>query len=177
MTLHSPRELAIAAGVRPEGLAELGRVKGGPHAAPPASPGGGEPRAVGPVETRRLVERVIALQRRRKEELERLGGGQFTGRRTFLLLVLDEQVAPERSLIAELLGATGRYDVAVLWLGHTMRDLPGECRVTIEHDSQLASVVLTDARTGVVMEDVTVDGMTRANAREVALALAPVRDI
>ena len=57
-----------------------------------------------------------------------------------------------------------------------MRDLPGECRVTIEHDPHLASVVLTDARTGVVLEDVTVDGMTRANAREVALALAPVRD-
>ena len=57
-----------------------------------------------------------------------------------------------------------------------MRDLPGECRVTIEHDPHLASVMLTDARTGVVLEDVTVDGMTRANAREVALALAPVRD-
>ena len=36
--------------------------------------------------------------------------------------------------------------------------------------------MLTDARTGAVVEDVTVDGMPRANAREVALALAPVGD-
>ena len=79
-------------------------------------------------------------------------------------------------MIAELLGATTRYDIGVLWLGHTMRDLPGECAVTIEHDPHLASITLTDARTGVVLPDITVDGMTRANAREVALALAPVRD-
>ena len=57
-----------------------------------------------------------------------------------------------------------------------MRELPGECRVTIEHDPQLASVIVTDARTGSVLEDVTVDGLTRGSAREIALALAPVRD-
>ena len=99
------------------------------------------------------------------------------GRGLFVLLVLDEQVAPERSLIAELLGATGKHDVAVLWLGRDDARAPGRVpRDDRARPARWRASSSTDARTGSVLEDVTVDGCrARARARSRS-ALAPVRD-
>ena len=54
----------------------------------------------------------------------------------------------------------------MLWLGRDVRDLPGECRVTIELDPHLPRADAHRRARRHVLEDVTADGLTaRARAR------------
>src|SRR6266545_1351361 len=88
----------------------------------------------------------------------------------------DRGDAPERALVADLLGRAAEADVAVLWLGRRRRDLPGECAAIVELDSGTSRLAYTETRTGETVDDVSADGLARDLADELALALAPVRD-
>jgi S-DNA-T family DNA segregation ATPase FtsK/SpoIIIE len=173
--LHSPRELTIAAALAPDRLAEWDWLKWLPHASAETAPLAlrlvtGAPGA------HDLLEEVAALVRRRLDEAE--GSMRPSSRRPMpaVLLVVDEEVAPERPLVAEVLGRAAEAGVGVLWLGRERRDLPGECAGIVELDPAVPRLTFTDARAGVAFEDVTMDGLAPELARELALGLAPVRD-
>ena len=110
------------------------------------------------------------------------GGGRRRVRRELapaapaLLLLVDEDVAPERPLVADVLGAAAEAGVAVLWLGRERRDLPGECAGIVELDRGDAPAHVHRRARGRTWEDVTADGLGPELARELALGLAPVRD-
>jgi S-DNA-T family DNA segregation ATPase FtsK/SpoIIIE len=173
--LHSPRELAVAAALDPERLTDWDWLKWLPHSAAETSPLA--LRLVsGASGAHDLLEDAAALVRRRLEDSERLGAGPRRRPTPAVLLVIDEEVAPERPLVAEVLGGAADAAVAVLWLGRERRDLPGECGAIVELDPVVPRLSFTDTRAGSTVEDVTMDGLDPELARELALGLAPVRD-
>jgi S-DNA-T family DNA segregation ATPase FtsK/SpoIIIE len=168
--LHSPRDLTVAAAIGEQRLAGWTWLRWLPHT---AGPGGGL--AQGVVRARSLVEELGRLVEERRRAAEEGLGGRRSGW-PGLLVVLDEAVAPERSLVAEVLNGAAEAGVGVLWLGRERRDLPGECAAIVELDHTAPRLSLTDARRGEPLTDVSVDTLPVELAEEVALALAPVRD-
>lgn len=173
--LHSPRELTIAAALDPGGLDAWDWLKWLPHTAAETSPLAVR-LVAGASGARDLLEEVAGLVRRRLDEAE--GGFGSSSRRPTpaVLLVVDEEVAPERPLVAEALGRAADAGVGVLWLGRERRDLPGECAGIVQLDPAVPRLSFTDTRAGAALEDVTMDGLAAELARELALGLAPVRD-
>jgi S-DNA-T family DNA segregation ATPase FtsK/SpoIIIE len=173
--LHSPRELAVAAALHPDRLADWEWLKWLPHAGAETSPLALR-LVAGPTGARELFEEAAGLVRRRLEDAE--GGYGASSRRPTpaVLLLVDEDVAPERPLVADVLGRAAEAGVAVLWLGRERRDLPGECTGIVELDPAMPRLAFTDARAGRTWEDVTADGLETELARALALDLAPVRD-
>jgi DNA segregation ATPase FtsK/SpoIIIE, S-DNA-T family len=172
--LHSPRQLAIAAALSSERAAEWDWLVWLPHTAADSAPARGL--VTSPLRARALVEDVVRVIEERSETAEaRFGPARRSGWIS-LLLVLDEEVAPERALVADLLGRAADAGVAVLWLARERRDLPGECAGIVELDGGAPRLTYTDARAGEAVSDVSADGLTHDLAVELAFALAPVRD-
>jgi S-DNA-T family DNA segregation ATPase FtsK/SpoIIIE len=173
-TLHSPREVEIAAALDDDTAAGWSWLALLPH----ARSGGAvsRPLVAGPLAARALVEEVARIVEERGELAgEAFGASRRSGWPT-LLLVLDESVAPERPLVARALSGAAAAGVAVLWLGRERRDLPGECAGIVELDHASAKLTYTDARSGETLDDVSADGLSVELALEAASALAPVRD-
>lgn len=171
-TLHSPRELVVAAALGEARAADWQWLLWLPHV------GGGGPlagAAVGPLAARRLVEDAVRMAEERQERAE-TGFGASRIASPAALIVLDETVAPERPLMSELLTKTAGTGIAVLWLGSSRRDLPGECAGIVELDEGAARLTFTDARSGESVGDVTADGLAVDLAGGLARSLAPVRD-
>ncbi len=169
--LHSPRELVIAAAIGDE--AGWQWLKWLPHvdatAGPPA------PRvAVGAAGARAVLEEVQRLIATRRAD-ENAGGAAVRRRIPHVLLVVDETVAPERSLAADVLDAADA-GVTVVWLGRERRDLPGESSLVLQLDETSGRLTCADTRSGAESGDANADGLPLDCARDLALALAPLRD-
>ena len=175
VVLHSPGDLSVAAAVAPDRLDGWDWLKWLPHADPesggPAIRLASEPEAV-----RTLLEDLGRLIAARRADRESSYGGAARRGRPHILLLVDEDVAPERSLVREVLAEGGEHGVSVLWLGRERRHLPGEVAGIVELERDSARLALTDARAGAETPDVSADGLDTALARELALALAPVRE-
>jgi S-DNA-T family DNA segregation ATPase FtsK/SpoIIIE len=173
--LHSPRELVIAAAVAEDALPGWDWLKWLPHAHSETSP-----LSVGLTTgvdgARSLLEDLARLLRERRDTAEGTYGGAAQRPLPFVLALVDETVAPERPLVADVLGASAAGGVGIVWLGRERRDLPGECAGLVEFDRATPRLEVTDARTGEALADVTADGLPLDVARELALALAPMRD-
>jgi S-DNA-T family DNA segregation ATPase FtsK/SpoIIIE len=171
--LHSPAELAIAAALGPGTGDGWDWLKWLPH----TDGAGGLPSrriGVGPIGARAVIEEVAHLiAARRSEGNASLGGAQ--GRLPHVLLLIDETVAPERSLAGEVLAAADE-GVTVIWLARQRRDLPGQSGIVLQLDDGSARLGRVDTRDGSELADVCADSLTEQRARELALALAPVRD-
>jgi S-DNA-T family DNA segregation ATPase FtsK/SpoIIIE len=131
--LHSPRELTIAAALDPGGLDGWDWLKWLPHTAADTSPLAIR-LVAGDSGARDLLEEVAGLVRRRLDEAEGSFGSSSRRPTPAVLLVVDEEVAPERPLVAEALGRAADAGVGVLWLGRERRDLPGECAGIVQLD-------------------------------------------
>jgi S-DNA-T family DNA segregation ATPase FtsK/SpoIIIE len=173
--LHSPRELVIAAALPEERASEWNWLVWLPHTADASAPLG-RGLVSGPLAARGLVEELVRLIDERRETAQAGFGARRQAGWTSVLLVLDEAVAPERALVADLLGNAAEAGVAVLWLGRERRDLPGECTGIVEVDSNSARLSYTDARSGETSEDVSADGLALELAEKLSRSLAPVRD-
>ncbi len=175
VVLHSPGDLSVAAAVAPDRLDGWDWLKWLPHADPesggPAIRLASEPEAV-----RTLLEDLGRLITARRADRESSYGGAARRGRPHVLLLIDEDVAPERSLVRDVLAEGGEHGVSVLWLGQERRHLPGEVAGIVELERDSARLALTDARAGAETPDVSADGLDTALARELALALAPVRE-
>jgi S-DNA-T family DNA segregation ATPase FtsK/SpoIIIE len=175
VTLHSPRELVLAAALDEEEAARWTWLQLLPHARPEGSP---LPRTLvaGPLAARALVDELARIAAERRDAAgEAFGAGRRAGWPTVLGL-LDERVAPERPLVAEALADAAEAGIAVLWLGSERRDLPGECAGIVELDHASARLAYTDARSGETLDDVSADFLPLELAEELAQSLAPVRD-
>jgi DNA segregation ATPase FtsK/SpoIIIE, S-DNA-T family len=166
-TLHSPRQLAISAALSPERADDWDWLAWLPHCDKLVS---------SPLGVHALFEDVVRTIEERVETADARLGAARRPIGTSLLLVLDEAVAPERALVADLLGRAADAGVAVLWLARERRDLPGECAGIVELDAGAPRLSYTDARSGETTDDVAADGLALELAQKVALALAPVRD-
>jgi S-DNA-T family DNA segregation ATPase FtsK/SpoIIIE len=172
--LHSPRELTIVAAVPAERAAEWEWLVWLPHTSAETAPLA-RGLVTSPLAARALVEDVVRLSEERAETDPGFGRARRAGW-TSVLLLLDEAVAPERALVADLLGRAAEAGVSVLWLGRERRDLPGECAGLVELDAGPARLSYTDTRSGQAVDDVSADGLAVELAEQLALALAPVRD-
>jgi S-DNA-T family DNA segregation ATPase FtsK/SpoIIIE len=169
--LHSPREVAIAAAVPDD---ESWRwVRWLPHADDEA--GSPAPRVgEGPAGARAVFEELGRLVAARRGD-EDSGGAAGRRRLPHVLLVVDEAVAPERSVAAGVLAA-GDAGVTVIWLARERRDLPGEATVVLALDEASSRLTVEDTRARGEPFDASADLLSADSARELALALAPLRD-
>jgi len=162
-TLHSPRDLIVAGAVDDDG--GWSWLKWLPHA---------ESLGAGPIEAQRVFEHVLHVRNERRSELERTLSSSAVRWSPHVLLVVDERVAPERPLVAELLTDAARYGIAVLWLGSGRQGLPGECGAVVELGERTLTLTHRDGGT---VESVLADGVDLDLGDDWALALAPLRDV
>lgn len=172
-TLRSPLDLVIVAGIS-EALAEQETwLSWLPHVTAPSTLIDGDRIAIGRQATDELVRTVIAvLAERRADDRPRQAG------RTGVLLVLDDVVAPDRSVVASLLEGCAEHEVHVLWLAGQRADLPGGCGAIVElHPDQPGRGSATWAASGVHIADMTVDQLELETADRIGRSLAPLRDV
>jgi S-DNA-T family DNA segregation ATPase FtsK/SpoIIIE len=174
--LHSPRDVLIAAVLSPAREDAWSAVRWLPHCASPSSPIDHEHVAVGDSQAAGLLRAVAAVaEQRRADDRDRYSGRGR--RRAFILLVVDEDVAPPRALIEDLLTEGESPDLAIIWLGRDRRDLPGGCGVTVDLAADRAAMTVAWPASGRVVADATPDGIDATVAESIARNLAPVRDI
>jgi DNA segregation ATPase FtsK/SpoIIIE, S-DNA-T family len=171
-TLHSPRDLVIAAALA-EDEGEASWLKWLPHAASETTPLAMHLGA-GRIEARGVFEDVLRVRNERRAELEQLVSRADVRWSPHVLLVVDERAAPERPLVADLLTDAAVYGIAVIWLGSRRSGLPGECGAVVEVDDRAGKLTHRDGRS---IEDIVVDGVDPDVAEDWALALAPLRDV
>jgi S-DNA-T family DNA segregation ATPase FtsK/SpoIIIE len=173
--LHSPAELGIAAAL-PLG-AESGWewLKWLPHAKTAASMLSGPALGTG----RRgpdVLGRLRTWQRRRLDEREAHFGRSPETSSPALLVIVDEELQLDRSLVSEILANARELRTPVIWIGRDARGLPGQCQVMVDAaPNRSARVVQID--TGEEHAGVVLEGADAAMATWVARALAPIRDV
>jgi DNA segregation ATPase FtsK/SpoIIIE, S-DNA-T family len=173
--LHSPRDLVLVAALAEERLDGWDWLKWLPHVRSETTPLALH-LTVGRQGARSLLEALRSLVGERRREAEGAYGVGARRSGPAVLLVLDEDVAPERPLVAEVLGEAAEHGVAAIWLGRERRDLPGDCDGIVEVAEGTHRLSYTSTTDGAVHDDVTPDGLGVEHARELALRLAPVRD-
>lgn len=171
-TLHSHSELGIAAALAPGSDRTWGWLKWLPHTASGASLLQGPSVGMGH-RGRDLLERIRRHQVTRLEEMA--AAHQKAPDGPSLLILIDDQLALERSLVADLLNNAARLSMSVIWIGGDPRGLPGQCRVTIDTDEHMRARLI-EIDSAVERSDVRAEGLGTAACEEVARALAPLRD-
>jgi len=175
-TLHSPRDVVVAAALSPPRAQTWGWLGWLPHTTSPGSPLSGAHVVAGEAAAYDLVKRIATLARERREE----DAGRIAGRRRrriAVVLLVDEDVAPDRTTVDELLDGCAEVEVVAIWLARARRDLPGGCGTIVELASDRAVADTTWAASGQRIAAASVDGISLATAESVARALAPVRDV
>lgn len=175
-TLHSPRDVVLAAALSSRRAQAWGWLGWLPHTTSPGSPLSGPHVVAGEAAAYDLVKRIATLARERREE----DAGRIAGRRrrrTAVVLLVDEDVAPDRTTVDELLDGCAEVDIVAVWLARARRDLPGGCGTIVELASDRAVADITWAASGQRIAAASVDGMSLATAESIARALAPVRDV
>ena len=175
-TLHSPRDVVIAAAIGEQRTPEWEWLKWLPHVRADGSPLERHV-AVGRLRSRELLESLLALVAERRAEAESQIATRAKRFHPFVLVLVDEEVAPERALVGELLRAAADVSVGVVWLGSDSAALPGECRWLVELAGQRCTLDSTNARTGELAAGVNAELLACGLAEECARALAPVRDV
>lgn len=176
--LHSPRDLAIVALV-PEHRLEAWRwLQWLPHTETLSSRLGGarsvavEAEGVGTLF--HVLEELVSA--RRVEADRRLGASGVRLSPHVLLLLLGE-VPVSKAAVSRLLADGPSVGVSALCLAATTEELPGECRAIVRAGRRAHDASLTMTATGDEVAGIIADGAGIDLARDVALALAPVRDV
>src|SRR5205807_4774066 len=79
-----------------------------------------------------VLRRIARVQQRRLDEQESRAGRRQRATGPALLLVVDEELQLDRSLVAEILDAALASHTPVIWIGSDPRGLPGQCGVTVD---------------------------------------------
>jgi S-DNA-T family DNA segregation ATPase FtsK/SpoIIIE len=175
--LHSPRDVVIGAAVSSKLLADWEWLKWLPHTQSETSPIDAGHLATDTKSAASLLAACYRVLEQRRGDRNRIRIGATRELVTpYVLLVIDEALAPERAMLSELLAEGGDHGIGVIWLGTEVRDLPGECRAIVEVDAGGARLNLMDATSGVTLPGVAADGLSSELALSAALALAPLRD-
>jgi S-DNA-T family DNA segregation ATPase FtsK/SpoIIIE len=175
-TLHSPRDVVIAAALSPARARTWGWLGWLPHTTHAGSPLSGAHVVAGETAAYELVKGIATLARERREEDAGRAGARRR-RRVAVVLLVDEDVAPDRTTVDELLDGCADVDVSAIWLARERRDLPGGCGAIVELAGDRAVADITWAASGQRIAAASADGMSLQTAESVARALAPVRDV
>lgn len=173
VTMQSPRDVVLTAALSPRRADAWRWLDWLPHAHSTASPVDGDHIAVGDRDARELVRALAILAEERRAEGD---GRSRTRRRTTVVLVVEEDVAPEGTLVDALLDGCADVEIFVIWLGRERRLLPGGCGVIIEALGDRAAADVTWTSTGRRVERASVDGIPLPIVETVARSLAPVVD-
>lgn len=170
-TLHSPRDLLVAAAVPKASASAWSWLAWLPHVAA-AEPTLGEPLVTedGAADLAARLSSVVSARR----AATKLGGSPSNA--PAVLVLIDERVAPDRAAFADVLADGRAAGVSVLWMGKRTRDLPGECGGILEMSADAFELALTFPASGERVSRVVADGVPPEVASDVARALAPVRD-
>lgn len=174
VALHSPLELGIAAALAPGAETGWDWLKWLPHTQTASGMLEGAPLGTGRrgIEVLRSVRerthRVLAQQRTALRAAE-------TGDGPAMLLLIDEALQLDRSLVSEILGNAGALRHVIVWVGNDPRSLPGECGTTVDCGSNGRGLI-TSLAEGAHDVDVQLEGATIPQAARAARALAPTRD-
>jgi S-DNA-T family DNA segregation ATPase FtsK/SpoIIIE len=174
-TLHSPRDVVIAAAVSAARVEQWDWLSWLPHTRDPTSPIDGSHIAVGPGAARELIVTLADIARQRREEPAPWSGA--LRRRTHVALLIDEDVAPGRPLVDEVIEDCGQLDISVIWMARQRRDLPGRVGAIAELESERAAGNVSWVATGRQVRGMNVDGVSLTVAENIARDLAPVRDV
>jgi len=171
--LHSPGELSILAALSPTQAKSWSWLKWLPHLRPdrvglqvPAVTTGRE-------QAEKLLGEIAELARRRAAQ-SRAGTGP---RPAQLLLLIDEAAGADRALVTAALTGVAEHGIAVLWLGRSRRDLPGQVSAIVDIDEDRAALTLTEVEGGRQVKDASVDALAVSSAEHAARLLAPIRDV
>ena len=174
--LHSPRDLSICAALPRADAAEWDWLKWLPHTRESVRQFEGLGLCVDNRSSRDLVDNLVALVDARSAEMGPFRGTSSRAPYPYVLVLLHEDLPLARGTLTRLLAEGPRVGILTLWLGRAVRDLPNECRAIVEVD-QTSKVTLTFPAEGEVQVGRgTRDSATSAEARQVALELAPLRD-
>ena len=130
--------------------------------------------AVGRERGEALIAEIAELGARRAALQRAAASGH---RPTQLVVLIDEDMRLDRSLLSATVSSAAEHGVAFMWLGHDARDLPGQARMIVELDEGRATLSATDAKSGTAVRDVSADGISNELAERTARNLAPVRDV
>lgn len=174
--LHSPGDLVIAAALSEEAAAEeWSWLKWLQHLRPGRLGLTGPAVAVGREAAEGMLTGVGGLVSARRGE--RRPGERRRGRDTQLLLLIDERLGIDRALLGTALADAAEHEVAAIWLGGDVRDLPGQTGVIAEVGDDRAVLDLTEVSSGARVAGVSADSVSLGLAAETTRLLAPVRDI
>ena len=173
VTLQSPRDVVVAAALSHERADAWHWLSWLPHSHHPASPIEGDHIAVGAQPARNLLRSIATIAAERRAEPEQRGRAR---RRTTIVLLVDEDIAPEATVVDDLLEASGEIDIIAVWLARERRHLPGAAGVIVELSSERAVADVTWTSTGRKIADASVDAIGQPLAEAVGRSLAPVED-
>lgn len=172
--LHSPAELVIAAALPRGADSGWAWLKWLPHARTGAAVLGGPALGTG-TNGVDVVQRIAELQTRRLGERETRAGRNSELGGPALLVVIDEELQLDRSLVADVLGAARTLRTPVIWVGGDPRGLPGHCRLTVDTAPDRTARVV-EVETGVERAPIRLDVAAASLGAAIARTLSPIRD-
>ncbi len=175
-TLHSPRDLAIAAAVTADEQAAWAWAPWLPHFRSDSSPIEGRHLMVGDADAAWLFEALGGIVRGRRAE----AGNRLSDARKPLpavVVFISEKLKVPRTAVTHIVEDGPGVGVYVVWLGSRADHLPGECGAVVETVATPPSVNLSLPNRGERLDGAVLDQMSLERAREIALALAPVKDV
>jgi S-DNA-T family DNA segregation ATPase FtsK/SpoIIIE len=173
--LHSPEDLVIAAAVPSTSRAEWAWLGWLPHLHSETSPVQ-QPLLVGDrIAARELLDRLLALVTEREQATQ--PGGQVQRFGASVVAFVHEGVELPRGTASVLLERGPAVGVHVIWLSAVAQDLPGACGAVVELQQGAGLPVLTFPASGATLQGGGAEGVSERLARDLALQLAPVRDV
>ncbi len=172
-TLQSPRDVVMTAALSHERATTWRWLSWLPHVDHVASPLEGDHVAVGEQPARDLLRRIATVATERREQGDRRKRAR---RHTTIVMLVDEDVAPEAVVVDSLLDGCADIDIVAVWLARERRHLPGGCGTIVEVSSERAVANVTWTETGRTVREASVDALDPEIAESFARSLAPVQD-
>lgn len=175
-TLQSPRDLVMAVAAHGDEEALWSWTPWLPHLRSESSPIEGGHLAIGDADAAALFERLTAVVRSRRAD----AGGRLAEapRATPAVVVfVSERLQVPRASVTTLLEDGPGAGVHVIWLGGNADRLPGECGAVLDVRLSPPSFDMTLPNTGRMLRSAVLDQLSLEAARDIALALAPVKDV
>ncbi len=172
--LHSPRDLLIGGILAKEDAANWDWLKWLPHVRP----------AVSPVQVPLVATSasgdvwVREMRRLMQDRIGRTAGLRDPSGsiRPWLLLLVGRGAQIDRATVAPLLSSGLQAGIVFLWVAAQAESLPGDCRSVVMVE-QTHKATIRDAVTGSVAAPIEPDEVGIDDAREMAMALAPLVDV
>jgi S-DNA-T family DNA segregation ATPase FtsK/SpoIIIE len=175
-TMHSPRDLAICAAITTDERADWAWAPWLPHVRSETSPIENRHLVVGEADASGLFESLTGLVRARRQD----AGNRLSDARKpspAIVVFVSEKLKVPRTAVISLLEDGPGVGVYVVWMGSRGDHLPGECGAVVETIASPPSVNLSLPNRGERLDNAVLDQMSVERAREIALALAPVKDV